>query len=135
MGASPDRKDKDGSGKISRKEFPEVVREAWIGFAIWKDLPWIDSRFSTAECNSLQTQAWGQIPTMVFSDKLGDLYPGGLHRASERRCLQMLAVAAATSSLSQHALGRPGQPPLDGDRVVMFLGRTSPAGWALRSVP
>lgn len=67
------RKDKDGSGNISKTEFPEVVREAW-----------------------------GQIPTMVFSDKLGDLYPG--------------------------------QPPLDGDRVVMFLGRTSPAGWALRSV-
>lgn len=29
----------------------------------------------------------------------------------------------------------PGETPLDGDRVVMFLGRTSPAGWALRSVP
>lgn len=22
-------------------------------------------------------EAWGQIPTMVFSDKLGDVYPGG----------------------------------------------------------
>lgn len=57
-GASPDRKDKDGSGNISRTEFPEVVREARIGFASWTDLhPLIESRSSAAECNSLQTRS------------------------------------------------------------------------------
>mmetsp|Transcript_23629 Transcript_23629/g.56054 ORF Transcript_23629/g.56054 Transcript_23629/m.56054 type:complete len:284 (-) Transcript_23629:33-884(-) len=66
------RRDMDQNGVISQTEFPEVVKEAW-----------------------------GQIPTMTFSNKLGDLYKGD---------------------------------PLDGDRAVMFLGRTSPAGWVLRSV-
>ena len=36
-GASPDRKDKDGSGNISKTEFPEVVREARVCNL---DLPW-----------------------------------------------------------------------------------------------
>ena len=51
---------------------------------------------------------------MVFSNKLMDLYPGG----SEAVFFHWML----------------GQAPLDGDRVVMFLGRSSPAGWALRSV-
>lgn len=68
------RKDTDSSGTISRKEFPEVVKEAW-----------------------------GQIPDLKFTDGLYDLYAG--HK---------------------------GVTPLEGNRAVLFLGRTSPAGWALR---
>ncbi|CAE7246703.1 ANK2 [Symbiodinium natans] len=48
-------------------------------------------------------EAWGQIPELAFSDRLSELYKG--HQ---------------------------GVAPLDGDRVVLFVGRTSPAGWALR---
>jgi len=70
------RKDIDFSGTISRDEFPEVVKEAW-----------------------------GKIPDLAFSDRLGDLYKG-----------------------------HTGVQSLDGDRAVLFLGRTSPAGWALRGV-
>ncbi|CAK9028315.1 unnamed protein product [Durusdinium trenchii] len=51
-------------------------------------------------------EAWGQIPRMTFSDQLG-------HKLA---------------NLYQ------GQEPLHGDRALMFLGKTSPAGWALRAV-
>lgn len=30
-------------------------------------------------------EAWGQIPTMVFSDKLGDVYPGGISPEISRK--------------------------------------------------
>ena len=66
---------------------------------------------------------------MVFSDKLGDVYPGGISPEISRNRLSICCVNFEI--FDKH----PGETPLDGDRVVMFLGRTSPAGWALRSVP
>ncbi|CAE7676784.1 ppsC [Symbiodinium pilosum] len=107
-----DRFDADSSGSLDKVQLQNALREiglAWDDGSIQDILHRKDTdssgTISREEFPEVVKEAWGKIPDLAFSDRLSEIHQG--HQGVE---------------------------PLCGNRAVMFIGRTSPAGWALRSV-